>query len=183
MGAYAGCGGGVGWLWRQPLDRLCGGRNESERRSALRQYTEEPVRQGGIERPWDRLVGGLVLGTEAFARRLLQQVRANTREQPAWRKLQPRLSWAGIVSALEKVKGESWVEFSGRHGDWGRDAALWRGRQRGRYTLSELGQLAGGMDYAAVGQAVSRLDKRLAKRGELQRNLAKVERQLSNVEM
>ena len=73
-------------------------------------------------------------------------MRANGREQPALRKLQPRLSWAGIVSTLEKVKGEAWAEFSGRHGDWGRDAALWFGRKRGRYTLGELGQLAGGMD-------------------------------------
>ena len=129
------------------------------------------------------MVGGLVLGTESFARRLLQQVRVNKREQSAVRRLEPRLSWARIVSALEKVKGEDWSEFSGRHGDWGRDAALWLGRKRGRYTLGELGQLAGGMDYAAVGQAVSRLDKRLAKPGELQRNLAKAGRRMSNVEM
>ena len=45
--SYAGLAVGVGWLWRQPLDRICGGKTESERRVALRQYTEEPVRQGG----------------------------------------------------------------------------------------------------------------------------------------
>jgi len=39
------------------------------------------------------------------------------------------------------------------------------------------------MDYAAVGQAVSRLDKRQAKGGELKRHLARVAKQLSNVEM
>ncbi|HXJ76745.1 MAG TPA: transposase [Candidatus Dormibacteraeota bacterium] len=181
--AYAGYGAAVGWLWRQPLDRLCGGRSEAERRAALRQYTEAPVRQGVLERPWDRLVAGLVLGSEAFARRLLQQVRANAREQPAWRKLQPKLAWTAIVSALEKAKGESWAEFSGRHGDWGRDAALWLGRKRGRYTLGELGQLAGGMDYAAVGQAVSRFGKHLERQSELRRNIAKVEKQISNIEM
>jgi len=61
--------------------------------------------------------------------------------------------------------------------------ALWLGRKRGEYTLAELGELAGGMDYAAVGQAVSRMNKRLAKPGALQRQLVKVEQQLSNVEM
>jgi hypothetical protein len=121
----------------------------------------------------------VVLGTEAFARGLLRQVRVDTREQPAVRKLGPRLIWAGIVAAVEKVKGENWAEFSGRHGDWGRDAALWLGRKRGGYQLSELGQLAGGMDYAAV----SRFDKRVSKGGDLKRNLAKVERHMSNVEM
>jgi len=71
--AYAGYSAGVGWLWRQPLDRLCGGRGESERRAALRAYTEQAVRQGVIERPWDRLVAGLVLGSEAFARQVRRQ--------------------------------------------------------------------------------------------------------------
>jgi hypothetical protein len=33
---------------------------------ALRQYTEGPVRQGVLEPPWQRLVGGVVLGTVEF---------------------------------------------------------------------------------------------------------------------
>jgi hypothetical protein len=49
--------------------------------------------------------------------------------------------------------------------------------------LGELGQLAGALDYAAVGQAVSRFRKRLQDGGELQRQLGKLERQLSIVEM
>ena len=57
------------------------------------------------------------------------------------------------------------------------------GPQTGRYTLSELGRLVGGLDYAAVGQAVSRFGKRVQKIAELRRNLGKIERKLSNVEM
>ena len=53
--SYAGYERGVNWLWRQPLYRICGGRSESQRFEALREYTEEPVRQGALERPWDRL--------------------------------------------------------------------------------------------------------------------------------
>jgi hypothetical protein len=181
--AYAGYEAGVGWLWRPPLDRLCGGRTESGRRAALRQYTEQPLRQGTLERPWDRLVAGLVLGSEAFARQLYAKARANVREQPAWRKLEQRLGWDQIVAGLEQVKRQRWKEFSGRHGDWGRDAALWLGRRRGRYSLRELGQLAGGMDYAAVGQAVSRFGRRLQRAADLRKSVAKIERQLSKVEM
>ena len=180
---YAGYGGGVGWLWRQPLERLCGGKTQAARRTALREYTEQPVRQGAIERPWDRLVAGVVLGTEAFARRLREQVRGNAREQPAVRKLEQLLGWSDIVRALEQAKGESWAEFSQRHGDWGRDAALWLGRGRGRYSLGELGQLAGGMDYAAVGQAVSRFGRRLEQARDLRRSLSAIEAKMSNVEM
>ena len=180
--SYAGYDRGVGWLWRQPLDRICGGKTDSERRAAFRQYTEQPIRQGVVERPWDRLVGGLVLGTEAFARQLRKKIRANPREQPALRKLEQRLSWADIVAALEAAKGEKWDVFSKQYGDWGRDAALWLGRKRGRYTLNELGQLAGGMDYAAVGQAVSRFSKRLQNGAELRRTISKIQKTLLNVD-
>jgi putative transposase len=173
--SYAGYERGVQWLRRQPLDRICG-RSQTERCAALRQYTEQPVRQGVLERPWDRLVAGFVLGSESFARQLRKKlVRANAREQPALRQLEQRLKWADIVSALERVKGEKWGEFSQRYGDWGRDAALWLGRRRGRYTLGELGQLAGGMDYAAVGQAISRFGKRLQTAAELRRSVRKIE--------
>lgn len=179
--SYAGYEIGVNWLWRQPLDRLCGGRTQAERLAAVREYTEQPVRQGVLERPWDRLVGGLVLGSEAFARQLRKNLRANAREQPALRKLEGRLNWTDIVWALEQVKGQKWEDFSQRHGDWGRDAALWLGRRRGRYTLSELGRLAGGLDYAAVGQAISRFGKRLQSAAEVRRNLSKTEIHLSKV--
>ena len=177
--AYAGYCSGVGWLCRQPLDRLCGGKSERERRAALREYTETAVRQGVIERPWERLVAGMVLGSEAFARRLRQKIRGNAREQPALGKLARvglRIDWARIIAALEEAKGESWSQFSQRHGDWGRDAALWLGRRHGRYRLGELGELAGGIDYAAVGQAVSRFAKRLAQGGQLQRDIARIEK-------
>lgn len=71
------------------------------------------------------------------------QIRGNAREQPALCKLEGRLSWASLVKTLERSKGETWEQFSQRHGDWSRDAALWLGRKRGRYTLRELGQLGG----------------------------------------
>ena len=181
--AYAGYGGGVGWLWREPVDRLCGGRTPAERRAALREYTEQAVRQGSVERPWDRLVAGLVLGSEAFARRLREGLGGNVREQAALRRLEGRVGWPAVVNAVVAVKGERWEEFHQRHGDWGREAALWLGRRRGRYGLRELGELAGGLDYAAVGQALSRFGRRLAREPELSHQVAAMERQLSNVEM
>ena len=78
---YAGYGAPLAWVCREPLARLCGGGTDPERRAALRAYTEQAVRQGAVERPWDRLVAGLVLGSEAFARSLRQEARGNAREQ------------------------------------------------------------------------------------------------------
>ena len=98
------------------------------------------------------------------------------------RKLEQRFSWADIVVCVGSDQRRKWDVFNQRYGDWGRDAALWLGRKRGRYTLSELGQLAGGLDYAAVGQAVSRFGKRLQNGDGLQRTLNKIEHELSTVE-
>ena len=179
---YAGYGAALAWVNGEPLDRLCGGRAEAERRAALRDYTEQPVRQGLVERPWDRLVAGLVLGSEEFARHLRQQVRGNPREQAQMKCLRRPVAWSEIVAALERAKGESWMEFSRRHGDWGRDAALWLGRRQGRLGLAQLGTLAGGMDYAAVGQAVNRFGKKLESNAELREEMGFIELELSNVE-
>jgi hypothetical protein len=173
----------LNWICDEPLSRLCGGRGEAERKAALREYTEQAVRQGTIEPPWERLVAGVVLGSEEFARQLRRGLRANRREQPQLKAMARPVEWSRIISALEEAKGERWADFGGRHGDWGRDAALWLGRRQGRLKLAELGDMVGGMDYAAVGQAVSRFGKRLAKDTKLRGEIRRLETQLSNVEM
>jgi len=176
--AYAGYGAAPPWLHRDPVGRLCGGRSRQEQQRALRHYTEQAVRQGGIEPPWSRLVGGLVLGTEAFAQTLRRQTRGNPHEQTELRRLAPRISWEQIIGTIEQARGQKWTEFCNRHGDWGRDAALWLGRKHGRLTLKQLGELSGGVDYAAVGQAVSRFGKRLEQQRDLRQTLARIENEL-----
>ena len=60
------------------------------------------------------------------------------------------LSWsdpntcdAVFVKAVESVKGEPWNDFANRHGDWGRDMALYVGRLSCGLTLKELGGYTG----------------------------------------
>ena len=180
--AYAGYGASPPWLSREPLCRLCGGRSEPERRQALRQYTEQALQQGTLEPPWSRLLGGLVLGSEAFLKQIRQELKGDRREQTELRRLQGPASWKEIVSAVEQVKGERWQEFHLRHADWGREAALWLGRRIGRLSLRELGESVG-MDYAAVGQAVARFGKRLEREAPLRETIAQVQKQMSNVEI
>ncbi len=180
---YAGYCQQLDWVWSEPLDRLCGGRGEAEKRKALRDYTEEPLREGVVESPWDRLIGGLVLGSEAFARSVRMAARGSRREQPQMRRLERPVSWGRIVEALERLKGEKWKVFAGRYGDWGRDAALWLGRRHGGLRLGELGRLAGGMDYAAVAQAMRRFGRRIKEDAVLRRGVEKLEHELSKVTM
>jgi hypothetical protein len=128
------------------------------------------------------VVAALVLWTAAHLRSLRRQVAGNPRKQRQLQRLISPVSWARIIAVVEPAKEERWSEFSGRHGDWGRNAALWLERETGRLSLAQLGELAGGMAYAAVGQAVSRFDKRLLKEPTLRRQMKHMKAQLSNVE-
>lgn len=132
-----------------------------------------------MEPPWSRVVDGWVLGSAAFAERLRREARGNAREQQALRRAGAVPDWARIVSALEQAKGESWASFAERHNDWGRDAALWLGRRAGRMSLAELGQAAGGLDYAVVSKTLARFGRRLGLDEVLREQVASLERQLS----
>lgn len=179
--AYAGYRPAPAWLVQDPLGRLCGGRTEQEQRDALREHTERAVREGLPERPWDRLIAGIVLGTEAFAQGLRKGLKGDAREQPELDRLGGRTGWTEIVRAVEKAKGETWKDFCQRRGDWGRDAVLWLARRHARLRLRELAELAGGMDYAAVGQAVTRFGQRLEREPGLRRTLQEIQAVLLNV--
>ena len=145
----------------------------------VRAYTEGAVLQGGIEPPWGRVVDAIALGSQAFAQQLRRETRGNQREQKSLRGACKAASWPQIVAALERAKGEDWPDFAQRHGDRGRDAALWLGRRVGRLPLLELGKLAGGLDYAVVSKAVARLGRRLASDANLREQLATLQSQLS----
>ncbi|MGI8437319.1 MAG: hypothetical protein ACR2NX_10510, partial [Chthoniobacterales bacterium] len=60
------------------------------------------------------------------------------------------------------MKEEPWENFRDRYGDWGRDLALWLGRTQCGLKLRELGEQAGGIDYATVSAATARWEKRAA---------------------
>ena len=181
--AYAGDVAAPPWLTLEPLGKLCGGRTKREQQAALRQFTEQAVTAGRLASPWEEVVGGVVLGSVAYARELLRKVTGNRREQPALARFRQRASWAEIVKAVEAVKGERWEAFRDRHGDWGRDAAVWLGRQVGRLRLRELAALAGDCDYTTMGKAVSRFARRLTTDTHLARQVKRVQTELSNFEM
>ena len=144
----------------------------------LRQYTQGPLRQGVIERPWDRLVGGLALGSAAFAKQLVGGVGGSRGKQKEVRRLARRPSWAEIISAVERLKGAGWGQFCDRYGDWGRDGALCLGRRAGRLSLAELGRLVGGTGCAAVAQALTRFGRRMERAPELRQKIARIQKQM-----
>lgn len=175
--AYVGRQPASEWLSRETVLSLGGKRGQA---AAYRRYVEEAVREGLEERPWESLEEGVVLGERGFVERIGKCLRGNEREQRGLRGLRGLPSWQRVVTVVEELKRERWESFRDRYGDWGRDMALYLGRRRCGMKLAQLGELAGGIDYVSVGNAV----KRFAMRTERDRNLrgliTKAERQLEN---
>jgi hypothetical protein len=149
------------WLHTAKILELTGCRQRGQRARAYQQYTEQAIRQGLEETPWEPLQGQIILGGGKFLRQMQEILSGNARGQPSLRRVAPRAGWEAVVRAMERFKGEKWSEFVNRYGDRGRDLALYLGRKQCQLKLGELGRLAGGMDYASVAAAVARLATRL----------------------
>jgi hypothetical protein len=67
------------------------------------------------------------------------------------------------VQAVSNVWNEPWEELLSARGTGARQTALFIGRIRGRLSLKELGQLAGGIHHNAVGIAIRRFTHEMAK--------------------
>jgi len=131
-----------------------------------------------LEEPSCEVAGSFVLGSRAFVQSLSDKVKGR---EPLREQLRPRSSWPEIVFAIEQVRGEPWKDFAHRHGDFGRDLALYLGRRLGGLTLSALGKLAAGMNVMAVSLAVKRFARKIETDKQLRKATVAVETQLLNV--
>ncbi len=181
--AYAGWAEAPRWLTVRTVLAMGGGRSLPEQRQAYRQYVEEAAREGLEESPWERVEAGVVLGTAEFVRRLRPRLRGNRREQAGLNRLAGVRAFAEVVAVVEKLKGEPWEAFRDRHGDWGRDLAVWLARRHCGMKLRELGQAVGGVDYATVSSATRRLERRAQHDRKLASALNQAEVQLQNAKM
>ena len=155
--SYAGYDQAPKWLKRDTILERAGGKDEEERMARYRADIEDYV-CGGYEEGWSRrLRNGVAVGTDRFIRRVKQGIGSINREWSGKRELRLRHSFGEVVQAVERVKGEAWDVFFGRHGDWGRDMTLLVARECTGMTLRELGRAAGGMDYGAVSEAMRRM--------------------------
>ena len=180
--AYVGRVEGPEWLEKKTILKLGGGGGVKERQREYRRYVESAVREGMEASPWEQLRGQLVLGTQQMWEQVRRRVGGPKREQPQARGFGRRLEFAEIVRAVEEFKGEAWGVFRDRHGDWGRDLALYWGRRHGGMRLARLGQEVGGVDYAAVSTAIKRMEKRLQEDKRLNELARRAESKLLKVE-
>lgn len=128
------------WLEVGTIALGCGGLSREERRKALRDYTEAPVRQGRLDGPWDSLASGIVLGSQEFAQRLLKRVSRGASEPAETRRWERagRKEWPEIVGWAEKILGRSWASMMSGRRDWGPDAVMYVAVRHGRHRLAEV---------------------------------------------
>jgi putative transposase len=178
--AYVGWAECPAWLTKRSVLEALGGRRLSgrERAGRYRRETEELVREGLGENPWERLEAELVLGGREFIRTIRRKRKGDIREQPALRRTQVRADIDRVKAAVEQHKGERWEQFRDRHGDWGRDLVLYLGQRNCGLKLQQLAELAGGVDDATAGMAIKRFRQRLEKEPELKRIAKAIDREV-----
>jgi putative transposase len=176
--AYLGLEKAPPWLWIEAV--LGTGGKAHDATSRYQAHVENAVREGLPESPWERLVGGLLLGRADFVRQMQTSLLGDRREQPSLRQLESRPSFTDVVVVVEQMAGEPWSEFRDRHGHWGRDLAFWLARRHCGLTLRALGKVAGGVDYVTVCMAIKRIGQRITSDPDLARMARKAQGQLLN---
>ena len=109
----------------------------------------------------------------------------NRRHQRTGHVLQGRFK-AIVVEADRWALGlsryiHSWGGFRDRRGDWGRELALYLGREQGGMTLAELGHAVEGKSVMAMSLAIRRFRSRLSTEKSLRKIVAQAGKKLEEV--
>jgi REP element-mobilizing transposase RayT len=172
-GNYAAC---PAWLVTGVLLDRAGGKER------YRHYVQSYVTRGMDLEAFTGFSERVALGSREFLDRARLLVRTVSPEQPDRSFLVRRIPFDTIVTAVEAVKGEAFADFRNRHGDWGLAMVLYLARRRSGLTLSQIGELAGGMAYKTVFAQIKRFKLKLEKDASLRELYKRSENQLSNVE-
>jgi REP element-mobilizing transposase RayT len=169
-GAYAGYVSAPKWLTTEELLDRAGGR------AAYRRYVQQHVTRGETPEGYEDLKGRVALGSQAFLAQVKDWVGRVTKEQPARREVLKR------VRVGDGLRGERWEAFADRHGDWGRDLALYLARQRTGLPLREIGLAVGMEEYKTVAAAIKRFGDSLAQDAARRKAVRLCLRELQNME-
>ena len=173
---YAGGMRNPEWITTQDIVGFFDGESDRARRTSYRQELENAAGLGHLETDWKKEVKAvLLLGSEQFVDRMKGLLKGDRREQTTLRQARTKvLSWEQITQAVAKAWGTEWEIAKQAHGSRALAAALHVGRHYSDYSLRELGQLAGAMEYPAVTMAIRRFEKRLQVDKTLTRRLKQV---------
>ena len=179
--AYAGYAGTPAWLTTEEILRRAS-RKVDERRAKYRGEAEYKLTRGVPEGFLDRLKGGVALGSEQYLGKIKGLAKNCSRDIEGRKKLRERVGYKDIVKIVEDICNERYNDFMVGRGHIGKPLMLWAARQYSGLTLREIGGLAGGMYYKAVGMVIGRFEKRAEKEGRIRELMKKVTERVWNVE-
>ena len=157
--AYVGLEPAPDWLDRTEIFARTGRRGRDLQQHSYQQYVEEAVRDGLPESPWQAVQGQIILGDDEFVERMRERAAAGHGRLAEALARMPKFEQ--ITAAVEKLKGEKWMDFRDRRNDWGRDLALYLARRHTGLKLDDLGRVCE-LDGRTVGWAVQRFTRRIA---------------------
>lgn len=165
--SYAGYEAGLQWVERKVLLKRAKRGKRDEQKKAYREDVQGWIDRGVDPKKIEQLSDSLAVGSEKFISRLRDGLGIPGREESGKAKVRQRRSFADVIRAVERQKGERWEEFRGRRGDWGKGHVYWFAREMSGMTLREVGAASGGLDYGAVSEVVRRYQKELAENRKL----------------
>ena len=120
----------------------------------------------------------MALGSKEFLRELLEKPSDEQHRQRVAHMLAARPSFARVKEVVAEIKGQSWGAFRDRHGDWGRDLALYLGRKAGGMKLAALGREVGVVSPMTVSTAILRFARLVGQERSLRKIVGEATRKL-----
>jgi len=136
-----------------------------------------------IKNPFEKVYGGMILGTKLFIQDSLKKLAPETlhkKDVSARRQLHALLSLEEIVHMICSILRISPEEINGKHNRM-RSFTITALKKLTSYTNSEIGQFFGGLSYSAVSKIVERFEGELDADKELRKRYEKIKTDLSNV--
>jgi hypothetical protein len=146
------------------------GLDETKTRKGYRSFVEEGVEKG-IENPFKKVQGQLILGTDRFVdwvKETFFKENVSEREHPGLRRLRKRYTPDEVIQIISKVTGKKRNVLIAKNNRGIERAILIEMLYRyGRLRQSEIGEIMGRIDYSAISQARKRLQQKLKADNEM----------------
>ena len=175
---YAGLGRQFPFVEERTILKSLGGPVRGQRLEYRRFVEEGLVRE--VENPFEAVRWQAVLGSESFVQKIRDRVRnmrGQSREIRSLRQMKPVTAPDEVlrrVASRYRMDAERLV--SPEYGLKARNVAMWMLWEEGSQTLRQIGEMFGGMDYAAVAQRIRR-----ARLGHNAKSTAMLRREILNI--
>ena len=174
--AYGNYGALPEWLATGEILARAGGRER------YRRFVQSYVTRGIDPDEFTAFTERVAIGSREFLDRARSWVKTVTPEHLNRSFVASRIPFDKIVTVVEQVKGEAFVDFRDRYGDWGMPMVLYLARMHSGLTLGMIGELAGGKGYKTVSTSIRRFKNRLETDVALQGVLKQCTEEMKNGE-